>query len=77
MYSIKLCSYNFVLKEVPNNNDSTRVANNIMLNEAPNRINAMGVANKVRLITMGAIQFSRAAVYLVIIEKSRLTRDER
>ena len=46
-----------------------------MLNEAPNRNDAMGVANNVRLTTMGVVQFSMAAVYLVI-QKSRLTRDE-
>ena len=48
-----------------------------VLNEVPNRNDAMGVANNVRLITMGAVQFSMAAVYLIIIQKSRLTRDER
>ena len=48
-----------------------------VLNEAPNRNDAMGVANNVRLTTRGAIQFSVAAVYLVIIQKSRLTRDEK
>ena len=37
----------------------------------------MGVANNVRLTTMGAKQFSMATVYLVIIQESRLTRDER
>ena len=77
MHSIKLCSYNFLLKEVPNNNNSMHVANNIMLNEVPNRINATGIANNVRLTTMGAIQFSMAAVYLVIIQKSLLTRGKR
>ena len=48
-----------------------------MLNEAPNRNDAMGIANNVRLTTMGTIQFSMAAVYLVITKQSRLTRDER
>ena len=48
-----------------------------MLNEAPNRNDAMGIANNVRLTTMGAIKFSMAAVYPVIIQKNKLTRDER
>ena len=48
-----------------------------MLNEAPNRNDATGLANNVRLTTMGATQFLMAPVYLVIIQKSRLTRDER
>ena len=48
-----------------------------VLNEVANRNDATGVANNVRLTTMGAIQFSVAAVYLVIIEKNGLTRDER
>ena len=43
-----------------------------MLNEAPNRNDATGVANNVRLTTMGAIQFSMAVVYLVIIQKTDL-----
>ena len=39
----------------------------------------MGVANNVRLTTMGATQFSMAPhpVYLVNIQKSRLTRDDK
>ena len=48
-----------------------------MLNEVPNRNDATGLANNVRLTTMGTTQFSMAPVYLVIIQKSRLTRDER
>ena len=48
-----------------------------MLNEAPNRNDATGIANNVCITTMGAIQFSMAAVYLVIIQINRLTRDER
>ena len=40
-----------------------------MLNEAPNRNDATGVANNVCLTTMGAIQFSLTAVYLVTIQK--------
>ena len=47
-----------------------------VLNEVPNRNDAMGLANNVRLTTMGATQFSMAPVYLIIIQKSRLTRDE-
>ena len=48
-----------------------------MLNKVPNSTDAMGVANNVRLTTMGAKQFSMVAVYLVIMQKSCLTRDER
>ena len=52
-----------------------------MLNEVPNRNDATGVVNNVRLTTMGAIQFSMvaemAAVYLVIIQKKQLTREDR
>ena len=43
-----------------------------MLNKAPYRNDATGVTNNVRLTTIGAIQFSMAAVYLVIIQKSDL-----
>ena len=66
-----------MLKEAPSNNDSMRITNIIMLNETPNRNDATSIANNVRLTNMGAIQFSVAAVYLVIIQKSRLTRNER
>ena len=52
-----------MLNEVLNNNDVTRVAN-IVLNEAPNSDNATCVANNVHLTTMGAQQFSMAAIYL-------------
>ena len=58
--SIKFCSYNFVLNEVPNKNDVTHVAN-IVLNKAPNSNDAIHVTNNVRLTTMGAQQFSMAA----------------
>ena len=55
-----------------------RVANNYyVLNEAPNRNDAMGVENNVRLTTTGTKQFSMVAVYIVTIQKSQLTRDER
>ena len=43
-----------------------------VLNNAPNRNDATGVANNMHLTTMGAIKFSMAAVYLVIIQKSDL-----
>ena len=59
--SINSYSYNFGLNEAPNNNDIMRVAN-IMLNEAPNGNDAMCVAKNVRLTTMGAQQFSMAAI---------------
>ena len=55
------CFHNFVLNEVPNNNDATRVAN-IVLNEAPNSNDATCVGNNVCLTAMGAQQFSMAAV---------------
>ena len=58
---MKLCSYNFVLNEVPNNNDVMRVAN-IMLNEVPNSNDAMRVGNNVCLTAVGAQQFSMAAI---------------
>ena len=50
-----------MLNEVLNNNDVTRVAN-IVLNEAPNSNNATCVANNVHLTTIGAQQFSMAAI---------------
>ena len=58
---MKFCSYNFVLNEVPNNSDVTRVAN-IMLNEAPNSNDTTCVKNNVCLTAMGIQQFSMAAV---------------
>ena len=59
--SFKLCSYNFVLNEAPNNNDVKRVAN-IVLNEAPNSNDATCVGNNVRLSAVGAQQFSMVAI---------------
>ena len=59
--SIKFCSYNFVLNKAPNNNDAMCMAN-IMLNEEINSNDATYVANNVCLITMGAQQFSMAAI---------------
>ena len=55
------CSCNFVLNEVPNNNDIKHVAN-IVLNEAPNCNDAMCVGNKVHLPAVGAQQFFIAAI---------------
>ena len=51
-----------MLNEAPNNNDVTRVANN-MLNEAPNSIDAtrIGIIN-VRLTAVGAQQFSMVTI---------------
>ena len=66
-----------MLKEGPNNNDSIWAYSKYVLNEVPNRNDATGVGNNVHLTTMGAIRLSMAIVYLVIIQKSRLTRDER
>ena len=59
-----------------NKNDVTRVAN-MVLNEAPNSYDAMRVGNNVHLTAMGAQQFSMAAIIIAIVQKSRLTRDER
>ena len=56
---MEFCSYNFVLNEVPNNNDVTCVEN-MVLNEEPNSNDTTYVANNVHLITMDA-QFSMAA----------------
>ena len=49
-----------MLNEVPNNNDDTHVEN--MVNKAPNSNDATCVANNVCLTTMGAQQFSMAAI---------------
>ena len=65
-----------MLNKVPNNNDVTCIAN-IMLNEAPNSNDTMGVVNNVCLTAVGAQQFSMAAIYVDIMQKSRLTRDKR
>ena len=46
-----------------------------MLDKVPNKNDTMDIASNVCLTTMGAIQFSMTAVYLVIIQKNRLTRD--
>ena len=58
---MKFCSYNFVLNEVPNNNDIMYVANTV-LNEVDNSNDAMHVGNNVRWTTMGLQQFSMAAI---------------
>ena len=60
-YSIRFCSYNFVLNEVPNNNDVICIANNV-LNDAPNSNDATCVGNNVCLTAVGAQQFSMAAI---------------
>ena len=62
-----------MLKEAPNNYARSKY----VLNEAPNRNDATCLANNVRLTTMGATQFSMAPEYLVIIQKSLFTIDER
>ena len=56
--SIKFCSYNFILNKVPNYNDVTSVAISI-LNEVPNSNDV----NNLCLTTVGAQQFSMAAIY--------------
>ena len=58
---MKLCSYNFVLNEVPNNSDVTHVEN-MVSNKVLNSNDAKHVANNVHLITMGAQQFSMVAI---------------
>ena len=60
--------------EVPNTNDVTCVAN-IMLNEVPNSSDAMHVASS-------ALNYNGCTTILIggciaIVQKSRLTRDER
>ena len=50
-----------MLNEVPNNNDVKRVAN-IVLNKAPNSNDITRVGNNVRLIAVGALQFSMTAI---------------
>ena len=57
---MKFCSYSF-LNKVPNSNDIICVAI-IMFNEAPNSSDAVLIANNVHLTTMGAKQFSMAAM---------------
>ena len=64
-----------MLKEVPNNSDYAR--SKYVLNEVPNKNDATGIANNMHLTTMGTKQFSMVTVYLVIMQKSGLTRDER
>ena len=49
-----------MLNEVPNNNDDKHVEN--MVNKVPNSNDATRVANNVCLTTMGAQQFSMAAI---------------
>ena len=58
---MKFCSYNFVLNEVPNNNDVKRLAN-IVLNEAPNSNDATRVGNNVCLTAVSAQQFLMATI---------------
>ena len=50
-----------MLNEVPNNNDTMRVAN-VVLNEALNSSDATRIGNNVRVTAMGAEQFSMAAI---------------
>ena len=58
-----------MLNEVPNNNDVMCIAN-IMLNEVPNSNDTMRVRNNARLTAMGTQQFSMAASYIAIMQKS-------
>ena len=50
-----------MLNKAPSDNDVTCVTN-IMLNEIPNSNDVTHVVNNVRLTTMGAQQFSMAAI---------------
>ena len=50
-----------MLKETPNNNDVTRIAN-IVLNKVPNSNDATRVGNNVHLTAMGAQQFLMVAI---------------
>ena len=50
-----------MLNKAPNNNDVKCVAN-IVLNEAPNSNDATRIGNNERLTTVGAQQFSMAAI---------------
>ena len=65
-----------MLNEAPINNDVKRLAN-IVLNEASNSKDATRVGNNVRLTAVGTQQFSMVASYIAIMQKTRLTRDER
>ena len=60
-----------MLNEVPNSNDVMRIAN-IMLNEVPNSNDAKCIGNNARLTAIGVLQY-----YIAIMQKNRLTRDER
>ena len=53
---------------MPNNNDVTCVEN-MVLNEAPNSNDATRVVNNMHLTTMGAQQFSIAAILLASCRK--------
>ena len=64
-----------MLNEAPNNNDVKHVANEVF-NKAPNSNDATRVGINVRLTAVGAQQFSMATT-IAIMQKSRLTRDER
>ena len=50
-----------MLNKAPNNNDITRVEN-MVLDKAPNSNDATPVVNNMHLTTMGAQQFSMAAM---------------
>ena len=62
-----------MLNEAANNKDLV----NIVLNKASNSSDDMHIVNNVCLTTMGAQQFSVMASYIAIMQKSRLTRDEK
>ena len=64
-----------MVNEAPNNNNVTHAAN-IVLNEVPNSNGAMQLVNNVCLTTMGTQQ-NFIGSYIVIMQKSRLTRDKR
>ena len=59
-----------------NNNDNMCIAN-IVLNEVPNTNDAMRIANNVCLTTMHGQTMILNGGYIAIMQKSRLTIDER
>ena len=70
MLKYKVVSHNFVLNEVPNNNDAKHVCiANIVLNEAPNSNYATHVGNNVRLTAVDTKQFSIEDSYIAIMQK--------
>ena len=74
-YSAQVLGSVATLNKAPNNKDVMWIVN-IMLNEASNSNDVTHVVNVVCLTTTGAPQFSMGG-YIVIMQKSRLTREEK